>query len=57
MKKRFLVYFVFVIVFYLIIMFLMKMGIIDDYIKLNFFLIMLNIILVVSLNLINGIIG
>ncbi|ACM60486.1 branched-chain amino acid transport system permease protein [Caldicellulosiruptor bescii] len=57
MKKRLLIYSVFIIVLYLIITLLMKIGIIDDYIKLNLFLIMLNIILAVSLNLINGITG
>jgi len=57
MKKRFLVYFLIVVAIYVIITVLMKIGVIDDYIKLNLFLIMLNIILAVSLNLINGITG
>ncbi|WP_039766828.1 branched-chain amino acid ABC transporter permease [Caldicellulosiruptor sp. F32] len=57
MKKRFLVYFLIVVVIYVIVTVLMKIGVIDDYIKLNLFLIMLNIILGVSLNLINGITG
>jgi branched-chain amino acid transport system permease protein len=57
MKKRLVVYSVFVIVLYLIITLLLKIGIIDDYIKLNLFLIMINIILATSLNLINGITG
>lgn len=37
MKKRLLIYSVFIIVLYLIITLLMKIGIIDDYIKLNLF--------------------
>ncbi|AZT90324.1 branched-chain amino acid ABC transporter permease [Caldicellulosiruptor changbaiensis] len=57
MKKRFLVYFLIVVAIYVIVTVLMKIGVIDDYIKLNLFLIMLNIILGVSLNLINGITG
>jgi len=57
MRKRFLVYFLIAVTIYIIVTVLMKIGVIDDYIKLNLFLIMLNIILGVSLNLINGITG
>lgn len=57
MRKRLFMYSVFVLAIYTIITVLIKTGLIDDYIKLNLFLIMLNIILAVSLNLINGITG
>lgn len=57
MRKRLIVYFAIIILIYGLITFLIKVGIIDDYIKINLFLVMINIILAVSLNLINGITG
>jgi branched-chain amino acid transport system permease protein len=57
MVKRRILILIVIIIIYAIFTLGMKIGIIDDYIKLNIFLILLNIILATSLNLISGITG
>lgn len=56
-RIKWIVNFFLIMIIYVIFTILIKIGIIDDYIKLNIFLILINIILAVSLNLINGITG
>ncbi|MEZ0536038.1 branched-chain amino acid ABC transporter permease [Caldicellulosiruptoraceae bacterium PP1] len=57
MRKKWIINILIIIFIYTIITLLMHFGVIDDYVKLNIFLILINIMLAVSLNLINGITG